>query len=236
MMNWENNNKRFVAFFDILGFKDMVTRFKHKEILKKLEMLKSTAQQLENYEWKEFAIIETGLIINKYQTRSITFSDSILFFSNGDTIEDFLKIVIDSWVLLEGAIKNNIVIRGAISFGEITVDFRKSLFFGQPIIDSHLLHEDINMLGIILDHNAENQKNTFKKNSFIQKMLNFQKVKMKYGNVSHTLITVTVDKLISEVISSLEELYKVTSGKPRLYIDNTIDYYNELKKIKAANK
>ena len=235
-MNWENNNKRFVAFFDILGFKDMVTRFKHKEIRKKLELLKLTAQQLENYEWKEFAIIETGLIINKYQTRSITFSDSILFFSNGDTIEDFLKIVIDSWLLLEDAINNNIVIRGAISFGEITVDFKKSLFFGQPIIDAHLLHEDLNMLGIILDHNAENQKNTFIRNKVIQNLLNFQKVKMKYGNVSHTLVTVTVDKLISKIISSLEELYKVTSGKPRLYIDNTIDYYNELKKTKAANK
>lgn len=227
-MSWKNNNKRFVAFFDILGFKDMVLKQGHADVLKKLEKLKSTTEQLEGNIWSKEITNLLKISFSEDQTRSITFSDSLIIFSKDDTIEDCMKMMFQSYFVIQNALYNSIPIKGAISFGEVYVDFEKSLFFGQPIIDAFLLHEDLHMLDIVLDHNAENQANQFKENDAIQQTLKLRKVKMKFGVASHTIVNLTSKEEISERIDLLEKLYKVTSGRPRLYIDNTIDYYKEL--------
>ncbi len=227
-MKWKNKNLRYVAFFDILGFKDLVSRFDHDIILRKLNKLKTTTQKLENMKWGEEKIKKFKLTIHSYQTKSISFSDSILFFSNGDKMEDFIKILIDSYGLFRSAVKSGIAIKGAISFGEITVDFEKSLFFGQPIIDAFLLHEDLHMLGVILDHHAENKFCGYKNFNLINDSLTFQKVKMKQGSISHYILTVKTPEVISEMIADLKKLYKTTSGKSRKYIDNSIENYQSI--------
>ncbi len=229
-MEWKENNKRFVLFFDILGFKDMVMKDSHKNILNKLKTLKSKANELERFEWSENQKEMTDNVnIEFNQTRSVTFSDSIIFFSNGDTIADFLKILIDAYSIQKIALENNIAIKGAISYGELTVDFKNSLFFGQPLIDAYLLHEELHVLGIILDHNAESKSKLFYENESIKNSLNFQKVKMKFGMASHTMFGAGDINIIDKNIEKFKNLYKTTSGKHRLYIDNTIDYYNEFK-------
>ena len=122
-LEWQKTTKRFVTFFDIMGFKDMVQRNTHQKILSKLESLKKILKFLENVspeDNKELKKLNT----EKFQTRSVTFSDSIIFFSKGDKLEDLQKITADSYALLSTALKKNIGIKGAIAFGEITVDER----------------------------------------------------------------------------------------------------------------
>lgn len=235
-MTWEKTNNRFVSFFDILGFKDMVLKTSHNDILIKLENLKKHVTKLEEMQWDDEREKKSKIKINPNQTKSITFSDSFIFFSRGDTIEDFFKIILDSWNIYIKAIENGIAIKGAISFGEVTVDFDKNLFFGQPIIDAFLLHEDLYMLNIILDHNVENQINLFEKNDIIERSLSFQKVRLKFGTATHTLLSMNTIKGADEQIGRLKKLYKITSGKPRQYIDNTIDFYESLKVILSSSK
>ena len=103
------------------------------------------------------------------------------------------------------------------------------MFFGQPIIDAYLLHEDLNLLGVILDHNAENQFKTFGKNRMLKNSLQFRKVNLKYGYVTHTILASRSLKVLDKQIETFEKLYQITSGKPRLYIDNTLDFYKTLK-------
>lgn len=229
-MSWKKNNKRFVAFFDILGFKDMVLKHGHEDVLKMLEKLKKTTDRLESNIWTEALNKKLSTSFSEDQTNSITFSDSLILFSKGDTIEDCTKIMLDSYFVIKNALKDNILIKGALSFGKVTVDFNKSLFFGQPIIDAYLLHEDLHMLEVVLDHNAENQAGTFKKNEVIPKILHLRKVNMKFGMATHTLVHFKTDEAITERIVTLENLYKMTSGKPRLYIDNSMDYYKKFKR------
>lgn len=226
-MNWKNKTtERFIAFFDILGFKDMVLKSEHSEILKKLELLKNHTRELENKTWDKETLEKANINLDSNNTKSVTFSDSIIFFSKGNTKEDFFKILIDSYSTLKLALENGIAIKGAISFGQVTVDFDNNLFFGQAIIDAYLLHEDLHMLEVILDHNCENQIKTFG-NSAINNNIKFDKVKMKYGSINHTII---VDPSIAEDrIDILSKLYDTTSGRPRFYIDNSIEYYNKLK-------
>lgn len=228
-MKWKAKDKRFVAFFDILGFKEMVLRSSHEDVLKKLDALKTTIKELEKINWTAEAQQKSQLKLQQDQSRAITFSDSIVFFSKSGTIEDLFKIVLDSYYLMNKALSQNIAIKGAISFGEVTVDFKKALFFGQPIIDAYLLHEDMHILDVILDHNAENQINSLAPNDLIKNSLHSEKVKMKFGSTTHTVVRSHRKSKIEHRIEVLKNLYSSTSGKPRQYIDNTIDHYSNLK-------
>jgi hypothetical protein len=230
MKQWETTSERFVAFFDILGFKDLVLRNTHLQVLEKLDILKQTISKLENVkELKPFknSNMETD------QTKSVTFSDSIIIFSKGQTANDALKIFYDSYRILKTALENDIAIKGSISFGQITVDFSKSLFFGQPIIDAYLLHEELQMLTIVLDNKAEEQVKTYDNYATIQDILVIYKANLKSGKINHTIIRPSGSKNVIERIEKLKNLYKSTSGRPRLYIDNTIDFLNSLPQEKS---
>src|ERR1035437_6528279 len=89
---WKKTDKRFVAFFDILGFKELVLKNSHEEILGKLESLKWLLQVIQK------TVIPTFEGSNVYEnhTRPITFSDSIIIFSKEDKFNDAVKILDDS--------------------------------------------------------------------------------------------------------------------------------------------
>ena len=131
---WKPTDKRFVAFFDIMGFKEMVARNTHEHIVEKLTILKKLNSMVDGMKAQPEFIDE----FNRGKTRSVTFSDSIIIFSKQDGKDDAFKILMHSYWLLGAALQNGIPIKGAISHGEVTVDFKTSLFFGQPIIDAFL--------------------------------------------------------------------------------------------------
>jgi len=222
-MNWEKTCNRYIAYIDLFGFKDIIQNDTHNEILKKLEMLKKATENVDNelYEnQKQLLKIESN------QTKSVVFSDSIILFSRESTIEDFFKIISDSYSIRKMAIKNNIAIRVAISYGKITCDFEKSLFLGQPINDAFLLLEDLFYLSIILDYNAEKKVNTYKNKKILRDSLQFRKADMEGGSVVHTIISSAKKEIIDEDISILKKFYNVSSAAQKLFIDNTLDYYD----------
>jgi len=228
-LNWEPTTQRFVAFFDILGFKDLVARKQHAEILEKLNLLKTVIEELQT---TDISPIFKTLRFSNDQTKAITFSDSIVFFSNSDTKDDASKILFDSYRLLLTATRNKIPIKGCISFGKITVDFSTSLFFGQPIIDAFLLHEDLIMLSVIIDNSAEEKINSFSDetpNVLFNAILKPYKCNMKSGKINHKLISPLNNSVKTNLIDELTNLYSTCSGRPRLYIDNTIEYLESLK-------
>src|SRR5438128_1419170 len=100
---WAKTDKRFVDYFDIMGFKDLVQRNSHTGILNKLESLKRVLTKLEDSNAENNDALKK-INIEKLQTRSITFSDSIIIFSKSDTIKDFDKIVYDSYMIIHKAI------------------------------------------------------------------------------------------------------------------------------------
>src|ERR1700722_13337814 len=114
--DWAITTNRIVAFFDIMGFKDMVFRKSHEDVVKLLDEIYEGREALEKGNNLEGNIGRFG------ETKSYTFSDSIIFFSKGDTVEDFSKIVLDCSVVLEVALHLQIPIKGAVSYGKITVN------------------------------------------------------------------------------------------------------------------
>ena len=229
---WETTAERFVLFFDILGFKDMVQRNDHDFVLGKLNLLKNTIHDLDGLHTLEES---KRLKISEKQSQSVTFSDSIIIFSKSNTVEDAYKIFSDAYIILLYALENDIPIKGALSYGKITVNFEKSLFFGQPIIDAYLLHENFQMLTVVLDHNFEKQYSLVKKDNIPTHFLVDYKVNLKTAKVTHKVFRPVAPRL-AKAIESLKNHYLSVSGYPRIYIDNTMDFYLAMVEIDKTNK
>ena len=176
--DWVKTTNRFVAFFDIMGFKELVLKNPHDEILEKLETLKKLSNDLVSNEYNLFE--EEGY---ESLTRSVSFSDSFLFFSKSNSKKDALKIILDSTVFILIALDSNIAIKGALSYGEVTVDFDNSLFFGQPIINAYELHDELQMYSCIADHNFEKELQQYENEDTVKEYTTKTKVNLKSGKV-----------------------------------------------------
>lgn len=241
--NWEVTANRFVAFFDILGFKDFVMKNPHEVVVEKMTMLKNARR----YALDGFAADGRKVMITNL--KSVQFSDSFFVFTATDSADDFLNLLHLSRVLLSGSFAERIPLKGAISYGKITTDFDASNFVGQPIIDAYLLHEDLNMLGAILDHNIERKIKEFQKDMSVNKddafnnELKYQVVRYKtstkdgkinYYNLNWPFLVSSVDDKFEEFLLhtftrfQFENFYTTVSGKARIYIDNTMDFIDYL--------
>lgn len=225
--SWNVTAKRFVCFFDIMGFKDMVMRDSHINIYKKMDEFSKA---------KKF--IESPDKPNNYLNDSIkmvSFSDSIVVFTKDDSKECLEILTLAAVWLFKKAIQTGIPMKGAISHGEMSVNIAGQIFFGQPLIDAYLLEEELAFYGIVIHNSAEKILN-----HNIEILVGNEKyidclVPFKTGKINHYIL---------DWISSLEgnnreiqkknalELMKKhreqTSGSPRRYIDNTIDVINQI--------
>jgi hypothetical protein len=218
---WKQTTNRFVAFFDIMGFKDLVLKKDHEHIVTLLKSLSERRKELGNA--NNFTI-QVGKV-KMGESKSFTFSDSIIFFTKGDSPSDLNKILLDCLYMLSQSLKYQIPIKGAISYGKITVDKTNSIYFGQPIIDAFLLHEELQMFSVIADNEFE--KRVKETNSKTLKQFKFYKTPLKSGKANHYILQ-PIDPGKIEMLENLNKLYNTVSGKPRQYIDNTIDFLNSI--------
>jgi hypothetical protein len=254
---WEITTNRFVAFIDIMGFKDMITRNKPEYVYEKFLSISQLKDLLNNFnkviahvpqESLSQEMIENinSMIDSVYVT---SFSDSILIFSaddNENTITLFNTAVTN--------IFSNIIVlgwaaKGAIAYGEMTIDKENSIYFGQPLIDAFYLQEkELNYYGIVLHNTAEKFIINSPKNgdpdyfycstpmaSGRIKHLNLEWFSDLFRHVDTTLFSYKQN--ISAVKKKIEEYYLKVSGAPRKYVDNTLYVFDEfIKDYNERNK
>jgi len=125
--------QRYVAFFDILGFSEIVRNtdkdaqpVRFDALVKTLNEINSRANELDNVVGDDF----------KFQT----FSDSIVMSANGST-NGLLYILYAARNLALDLLGNGILIRGAIAKGKLHhVD---SVMFGPAFLDAYRIERDI---------------------------------------------------------------------------------------------
>lgn len=230
--NWQPTTKRFVAFLDIMGFKDMVARKSHDEIYKILDSISKTREEIA----KQSDFVANSVYIT-------TFSDSIVIFSKDDSKWSYESFIMATLYLFSQTVLKTIPVKGACAFGEITVNKSGAIFFGQPLIDAYLLEEDVHYYGIVC-HNSYEKYLYESKDEKIREYANFRvKTKLKSGDIIHyNLDWFDVIRLLTKnkhnenvnIEDVLNKLYLDVSGKPRAYIDNTLEMYNrwsEKKKV-----
>ena len=202
---------RFVAFLDIMGFKDRVARNAHEDVLNELEIFQSNISQYVSYH--RDADIQIAL-----------FSDSILIYSQDNTLSSLLALADITSHIMMYAIQQEkpIPLKGAIAAGRMTCNQIKQLYFGQALIDAYLLEENVKYYGVLVHHSAEKY---LKNNNFSE----FRDIKapLKSGEISHYELR-WYDTVISpnneeqkRVQDCLANLRLTVSDEPRKYIDNT---------------
>ena len=220
--NWEPTCKRFVAFLDIMGFKDMVFRNEHQEVYDMFESLRPA--------------INTIQLIAKFASKSkkggivkpIIFSDSIILISNDISQNAYEWMIFDIQWIIRNAIEKGIPIKGAISCGLQTAEFRKSLFFGKPLIEAYELQKELQLYGVVLHHTIEKRLidlESLKKidNDYI---ICKYPVPTKSGKITHYILdwTIFCKYWKEDALILVNLLYNNVSGTPRVYVDNTLEF------------
>jgi hypothetical protein len=220
----------FVAFLDIMGFKERLLRDGHEKVREKLELLLpaiSTIEKIAKHLSKKTATV-----------KPVVFSDSIILISSDITSDAFIWMIIFVQLMLSNAFLNDIPMKGAIAYGKMTTDEKHSLYFGQPLIDAFELQNELKLYGVVLHHTFEKcfleflTLKDFKEPDIYQYL-----VPLKYGEITHYLVDWT--SFIQEEINTLDlvnRFYNNVSGKPRIYVDNTLKFLDWLKTEKAKKE
>lgn len=235
--NWKSTDNRFVAFLDILGFKDLVMRKSHEEIYAILNEISKTKKLVEN----AINLDKVSEVFIDADVYVVTFSDSIIIFSKNDSLENFKYFLFATRWLFTGAFNKQIPIKGGMAYGEVSLNKKEQIYFGQPIIDAYLMEEDVNYMGIVA-HNSIDSYISGIKDSKLLKSLNGilfeEKTPLKCGNLTHTnlnwfkIIKIKDQKPDKNDIKFKINLFKKsTSGSARKYIDNTISLFEKIEDL-----
>jgi len=237
---WEDTCERFVAYIDIMGFKNMVLRKSHKEINDMFDSLLPTIETIKKSLKSPFVLRilkspgKDDIVSTPSAVFPVMFSDSIILISNDDTEISSLFIFAYILMILRVAMEKGIPVKGAIAFGEMTVKPDKSLYFGQPIIDAFELQNELKIYGVVLHDTCE--KRLYELKNIEGKGIVKYLVPMKSGRITHYIVDWTSSIDENDPVGLVSQLYNSVSGKRRIYVDNTLEFIQETIKRKKDKK
>jgi hypothetical protein len=213
---WKPTDQRYVCFIDIMGFKNMVATTKHADIYNKMKKVADFQEFNSNIAW-------TG---NPDLVKTTTFSDSIIIYSHDDSSDSLESIVWTVSGLMHDLLSEGIPFKGAMSHGTMTCDTKNSIFFGQPLIDSYILQEELYFYGIVVHGSTEKEMKNLEDVYTVETYCcPFKKGKADHLTIYPIHLRCKEDKDINlELLKSVNKMKYYTSGHLRVYIDSTIDY------------
>jgi hypothetical protein len=217
---WNIICNRFVAFLDIMGFRELVLRRTNRAVYEMLKSFRPTITSVEG----DFRFISDESEISVI-TKTVMFSDSIILISNDDSINSSLNIISDAGWIISNAVKQRIPIKGAIAYGKQTADFKQSLHFGKPLIDAFELQNELQFYGIVLHHSVEKHLVEALSAPILEGLLIRYPVPMKSGKINHYIVDWTSQlEEENDALRLVSYFYHNVSGKTRLYVDNTMKF------------
>lgn len=168
---------RYVAFFDMLGFKE-ATKRDIDEAWGALEDLRVSMEDSLNL----FVKTPNQIIIKSNNDRimATNFSDSVLIFTMENTVEDLHRILIAIAHFFAKSLHRCVPLRGGISYGAFKCNFEKNLFCGPTLIRAYELGQSAQWSGIIVDDEVAERyyKNPIK--SFATSVIEQRIIPVKY--------------------------------------------------------
>ena len=226
---WDITTNRYVGFVDIMGFKDMLTRMSHEKVYELMKNVSKSVSSVQavftvDYETENDDDIDINVSMMLY-------SDSIIIYSRDDDEHSLENLIVSISELSLSLFNDGIPHKGAIAYGQMTLDFEKSIFFGQPLVDAYLLQDELKFYGIAVHGTAEINGDILHNESIFEYNCPF-----KSGNAKHYTIAPGIEFTEEFDVTAVESLKKKienlrirTSGALRKYIDNTTDYLEKVK-------
>ncbi|HRN40654.1 MAG TPA: hypothetical protein PK649_01110 [Vicingus sp.] len=131
-MNLQN---KYVAYLDVLGFKELVNK-------RNTNTLKAYFDTIKN--------VLNLIRIDKKNIESLLVSDSTILISP-DSKEDFKTLLRAVQTIQFELVKQDIWIRGAISYGEVYFDQESNLIVGKGLVNAYLLESSAKFPRVIID-------------------------------------------------------------------------------------
>jgi hypothetical protein len=182
--------KRFVAFIDILGFKEMVYKTTHEKLVERFnkifQMIIAISNSKKGIITKgEKAFIDTSDVFNNV----FFISDSIFLWTDTNTVKEFIDLIIVVYRLLDAGIKNNIPLRGGLSYGDFFYQLNSNnsskqnvytTMMGKALTQAYELERNTDWFGCTIDNLCFEYLNPIDKDKIINYISNEQLLIIKY--------------------------------------------------------
>lgn len=232
----------FVAFFDILGFKNVVENNTHEDLLELYnDSLPFSLELLDKYFPFIYSTITPAAEQTAISIKAFLISDSLILIQDEFTERGLTYIIAESQILLGSCLFDGIPLRGAISFGEVTMQATNwgTTIVGKALTNAYLLESKQNWSGGIIDGRCFEAVKQQGKQKLEDRLLAIRHpaplmcrydVPMKSGSYeSHFVFDWTnypQIKTHSDVLASFSKHNKdVDSAEVRLKIENTLKFY-----------
>lgn len=158
--------KTFIAFFDVLGFKEFIYNNELDEAKRLFNHLLRDSQTAISGE--KYIQINSGMIVPDLKNQKVNclhVSDSIIFWTNNNTEEDFKDLVEVCYSFYWRSLQATFPLRGCLTYGEIDfnpstikndngIDFYNYSLIGKGLVDAYLKSDNIEYAGCLLDELA----------------------------------------------------------------------------------
>lgn len=228
--SWNADVERLVLFADIMGFKERVLNTEHEKLRKNMEAFHDKLEK------------QSSPLRQNEKLKFAQFSDSILVVANGTDEQMFNLISKAAARLMHVALSEGIAIKGVIAQGKFTYNESKELYIGKPLVDAYLLHDEIKFYGIVVHHSAEKTVKQYaseNRNPYTNLPVALEKGQTAHYHLCWNMMDklLAVNDITEECNKWLEKIAETVSGRPRIYIDNTLKILKadqeEINRIKA---
>ena len=203
-----------ILYADIMGFKNMVYNLTHDELKERLENFTSC--------WKN----RISPLLKGGYLKSVQFSDSIIMIVDGIEKKMFNLISKAAICLIQEAMKVKFPIKGVIAQGIFSFSSERELYFGKPLVDAYLLHEELKYYGIVVHNTAEKTVKRFrgKDKPYKNTPIFLEKSKISHYHLCWNLVdeSLSPKDITNKCEKWLHNIEELVSGYPRIYIDNTL--------------
>ncbi|KYC96145.1 hypothetical protein B4102_3551 [Heyndrickxia sporothermodurans] len=241
------NQQRYVAFIDILGFKNIINQFKNPEDLGRELLFNFNASLHAALNNSSITIDLTKGILPKVENSEISFcqfSDSIILYSKDDNVKNLEEFIRVLNMFLASSILRGFPLRGALVKGDIFAN--PPIIVGKGLVNAATNEAKQAWSGLIVDSSCfdVNDGDELLKRMLLEKMLVNTKVPIKTGKkqegscldqiVYQDQTVINWPQFMGLYISSgikLNTLFEKFSGKPYgnalIKIEHTIEFFKE---------
>lgn len=228
---------RFVAHIDILGMSSIVDR-DADAAWKVLSDLVEVRDRAGNY---ELEFLDTNEHVSIAQTiKKVTFSDTIVLFTKGDTDTELRCMIILAAELLHKAMCSCVPVRIGLSYGRFYFNIEKSMYAGPALIEAYRIGESAQWIGIALASSIEERAMHLEMRTGNSKVVVSWTLPVKNQNkkclvvnwpavVAHDF-TVTPPISIKQFYQGFENTFGAFSHLPpdvQAKYENTVEFINE---------
>lgn len=215
LADWNADTERLILFADIMGFKERVINSDHAKLRKSMEAFHDKLER------------QSSPLRTSGKLRYAQFSDSILVVANGTNEAMFNLISKAAARLMHVALSDGIAIKGVIAQGKFTYDEKKELYIGKPLVDAYLLHDEIKFYGIVVHHSAEKTVKQYAsetRNPYTNLPIALEKGQTAHYHLCWNMMDtfLAANDITEESKGWLAKIAETVSGRPRIYIDNTL--------------